>query len=93
MSKIKDATDVDGSFYRHMFMCPGCNEYHGVDNTWEFNGNYEHPTLSPSVLVEWIEAGTNKRCHSFVREGRIEFLGDCTHGFAGSTVDLPEVES
>ena len=29
------------------------------------------------------------RCHSFVRAGRIEFLGDCTHHLAGKTVDLP----
>ena len=28
-------------------------------------------------------------CHSFVRDGRIEFLGDCTHSLAGQTVDLP----
>ncbi|MGO4304206.1 DUF6527 family protein [Cupriavidus sp. RAF12] len=31
-------------------------------------------------------------CHSFVREGRIEFLGDCTHHLAGQTVGLPEQE-
>lgn len=30
-------------------------------------------------------------CHSFVREGRIEFLSDCTHVLAGQTVDLPEI--
>lgn len=29
-------------------------------------------------------------CHSFVREGRIEFLSDCTHKLAGQTVDLIE---
>ncbi len=29
-------------------------------------------------------------CHSFVRDGRIQFLGDCTHELAGQTVDLPE---
>lgn len=34
----------------------------------------------------------NTLCHSFVREGRIEFLGDCTHALAGQTVDLPEWE-
>ena len=28
-------------------------------------------------------------CHSFVRNGKIEFLGDCTHDMAGQTVDLP----
>ncbi|MCE9559262.1 MAG: ammonia monooxygenase [Armatimonadetes bacterium] len=29
-------------------------------------------------------------CHSFVRGGRIEFLGDCSHELAGQTVDLPD---
>ena len=29
-------------------------------------------------------------CHSFVTDGRIQFLTDCTHGLAGQTVDLPE---
>jgi hypothetical protein len=28
-------------------------------------------------------------CHSFVTDGRIQFLGDCTHELAGQTVDLP----
>src|SRR5436309_254590 len=27
-------------------------------------------------------------CHSFVRDGLIEFLGDCTHPLAGRTVPL-----
>lgn len=31
-------------------------------------------------------------CHSFVRDGRIEFLSDCTHALAGKTVPLPEME-
>jgi hypothetical protein len=29
------------------------------------------------------------QCHSFVTDGRIQFLGDCTHELAGQTVDLP----
>lgn len=28
-------------------------------------------------------------CHSFVTDGRIQFLSDCTHALAGTTVDLP----
>jgi len=28
-------------------------------------------------------------CHSFVADGRIQFLGDCTHKLAGQTVPLP----
>lgn len=31
-------------------------------------------------------------CHSFVTNGRIQFLGDCTHRLAGQTVDLPPWE-
>lgn len=27
-------------------------------------------------------------CHSFVTDGRIQFLGDCTHALAGKTVPL-----
>ncbi|WPZ24851.1 DUF6527 family protein [Sulfitobacter pontiacus] len=30
------------------------------------------------------------RCHSFVTDGRIRFLDDCTHDLAGQTVDLPD---
>lgn len=29
------------------------------------------------------------RCHSFVVDGRIQFLADCTHALAGQTIDLP----
>lgn len=28
------------------------------------------------------------RCHSFVRDGQIQFLTDCTHALAGNTVPL-----
>jgi hypothetical protein len=31
---------------------------------------------------------TEERCHSFVRAGHIQFLGDCTHALAGKTVPL-----
>lgn len=30
-------------------------------------------------------------CHSYVTNGRIQYLGDCTHELAGQTVDLPEL--
>lgn len=31
-------------------------------------------------------------CHSFVRNGQIQFLDDCTHDLKGQTVDLPNWE-
>ena len=35
-------------------------------------------------------AGKDIICHSFVRNGNIQFLGDCTHALAGQTVELPD---
>lgn len=29
-------------------------------------------------------------CHSYVTDGQIQFLGDCTHSHAGQTVPLPD---
>lgn len=82
------------------FHCPGCNDWHVVNSGWTWNGSTDAPTLSPSVLVtfqavpdapdEFPEWRTERRCHSFVRDGRIEFLSDSTHALAGQTVDLPE---
>ena len=30
-------------------------------------------------------------CHSFVKDGKIQFLSDCTHALAGKTVELPDI--
>ena len=64
-------------------------------HAWGFNGNLERPTFTPSILVHEVkhEDGTlySPRCHSFVTDGRIQFLGDCGHSLAGQTVELPEL--
>jgi len=63
----------------------------GLD-LWTFNGDFDRPTFSPSILTQstWSD-GSKFCCHSFVTDGRIQFLGDCTHVLAGQTVDLPEI--
>lgn len=61
---------------------------------WGFNGNFDAPTFTPSVLGSY-ESGPERTpyvCHSFVTDGRIQFLGDCTHALVNQTVDLPELE-
>lgn len=70
---------------------------------WGFNGSMDKPTLTPSILVrgkDWDYDAPDEAarlasirdvvCHSFVTDGRIQFLGDCTHDLKGQTVDLPE---
>lgn len=68
---------------------------------WSWNGDIEMPTLKPSILTRADftvpsdcggERRAEKVCHSFVNDGKIQFLSDCTHEFAGQTLDLLEVE-
>ena len=80
----------------YVFHCPGCQYSHPVEVDapggagWTWNGSMERPTFSPSLLVN--KDAPEQRCHSFVRDGRIEFLSDCFHVLAGKTVDIPEWE-
>ncbi len=81
-----------------MFYCPGCKHYHGVwvlspvpfrGAQWQWNGSMDRPTFSPSILVNPSnDQSSGPRCHSFVRDGQIEFLSDCSHELAGKTVPL-----
>lgn len=41
---------------------------------------------------EVVQTKVKKVCHSFVTDGRIQYLGDCTHMLSGQTVDLPSWE-
>lgn len=88
-----------------MYECPACKHYHAVSTTkplnngagpWGFNGDLEKPTITPSVnVLPYTNTKGEKlinRCHHFVRDGKIQFLADCEHSMAGTTVDLPEWE-
>ncbi len=88
-----------------MFWCPGCDGAHGIKvgqgpgPRWGWNQDAERPTFTPSVLVRYdgADAGVDGAppavCHSFVTDGRIQFLSDCTHALAGQTVDIPDFDS
>lgn len=107
-TRIGDTTSIH-------FLCPGCNETHTIKDGpggWVFNGNFDSPTFTPSVLVRQGHYASHSKCtadtclnckdedftgfgcyicHSFVKEGMIQFLNDCTHGLAGKTVPLLDV--
>ena len=78
----------------YVFYCPGCKCSHQFEvdapngTGWKWNGSTEKPTFTPSLLV-WATR-QEARCHSFVTDGRIQFLGDCFHSLAGQTVDIPD---
>lgn len=71
---------------------------------WNWNGSLITPTFTPSILVRGTQKITDEEadrimageklpvketvCHSFVTDGKIKFLNDCTHKLAGKTVEL-----
>lgn len=40
----------------------------------------------------WTQTPVKKVCHSFITDGKIQYLNDSTHEFAGQTIELPELE-
>jgi hypothetical protein len=82
---------------RVAFRCPGCGRAHviavngqrnGSGATWAWNGSLAVPTFEPSINV--LDGDGKAFCHSFVRDGMIQFLADCQHALAGQTVPLPD---
>lgn len=96
MSKtlVKIANGDNNDIEIRIWWCTACDEPHQDGGKWQFNGDLESPTFSPSFLLSRpANPDANQAayiCHSFVRDGRIEYLSDCTHDYAGQTVDMIE---
>lgn len=104
MAKLMTVKNHPGQY---VFKCPGCDYLHlisdktdtGPGAKWEFNGSLESPTFSPSYLL-WHPGHSGGKpngkreniCHSFIKDGRIQFLDDCHHHLKGKTVELPEMK-
>lgn len=90
-----------------MHWCPGCNEVHGYrvegegSPKWVFNGNFDKPTFTPSMLITVTERSDDDDlplrhpiqrtlCHYFIIDGKIQFCSDSPHSLSGETVDLPD---
>lgn len=76
--------------------------YEKQDNgaIWTFNENIESPTFNPSLLIKtgkyanslFIDnEGLSSICHSFIKDGKIEFLSDCTHKLKSQTIELKDI--
>lgn len=96
MPKAKKYVSDDGLTEQVWIYCPGCKIHHGLTikhptfKPWGFNGDYEKPTFTPSLLCngDYPES----RCHSFITDGHIQFLGDCFHELKNQTVELTEID-
>jgi hypothetical protein len=68
---------VQGQHFAHW--CPGCGQMHGVPVSWNFDGNYDAPTVSPSVRI------TGKQT---LKDEKGEWTGEWVRDASGNAVDM-----
>jgi hypothetical protein len=106
-TKLIHINDHGVKYTSLMFVCPGCkaggrkgneglhmlpvNSPHIDKLSWEWDGNLESPTLSPSIRTRGGYAGSNAVCHSFLKAGVFDFLTDSTHPLSGQKVPIPDL--
>jgi len=98
---IRHCDDQGIKYDALMFVCPGCvsNDGTGIhllpvnssekSPSWDWDGNLDAPTLSPSILTHtkpYVDGKGTGVCHSFLKAGIFEFLTDSTHGYSGKSV-------
>jgi Family of unknown function (DUF6527) len=97
---LRNVVEGTTNYTALMFVCPGCgNDLHMLPiNTtekspsWDWDGNLEAPTLSPSIKTEWgNETSGIHVCHSFLKAGIFEYLSDCTHQYVNQHIPLPDL--
>lgn len=103
-TSLRQVNDHGVEYNALMFVCPGCvaggpEGYEGLhmlpvncgdvhQPSWDFNGDMERPTLSPSILTQ---GGYVEVCHSYLKDGVFEFLSDSTHPLSGQKVPIPDL--
>lgn len=72
--------------------CPACQDIHTLPDRWQFDGNLEKPTFSPSFITRSSTRHGDQICHYTITGGVIHFCSDSTHGNydAVAMPDLPE---
>lgn len=98
---LRTVTANDITYEALMFVCPGCvaggpDGYDGIHvlpvnsetkkPSWDWNGDFEKPTLSPSILSQGYS-----RCHSYLEDGVFRFLPDSDHPLSGQSIPLPDL--
>lgn len=80
-----------GRGFDYLIYSPGDKTHIVFDERWTFNDDYVKPTFRPSMLVNANIPGA-VRSHFFVTDGKIQYLSDCNHEFAGKTIDMVDVD-
>jgi hypothetical protein len=95
--KVAELFEFDTTTHRAwMVWCPACHHAHSFDSRWTYNGNASSPTFDGSMISRGVavDESTGQRvptvCHSFLVDGRWQYLNDCTHALKGQKVEAPD---
>lgn len=90
---------IGGEVCGYQFRCPGCGHSHafflrhhaGQEHlqTWQFNGNLELPTFTPSLG----NRTPDRYCHLQLTNGVIHYYPDSTHALSGQAVPMLEFDT
>ncbi len=106
VAKLSPFSNSFGTLVGYHAWCSGCLTIHPIHVVteanglrmhhckWDFNGDLDRPTFTPSLLVYGHKrddgSTINPRCHSFITNGKWNYCPDCEHGLAGKVVDMEE---
>lgn len=97
MAKIKKINNGDGT-WKYSFFCPGCNCDHYFDDRWDFNKDFNLPTIvNPITHVGYLGKKGDKllygTCKLSIVLGVIYYSSECTHDLSGQQVILEDILS
>lgn len=76
---------------RYLFECPACECCHYINDTWTITGG-DNLTVRPSIFVNKDRANPEAHvCHLYITDGNIQYLEDCSHEYAGKTVEMIDI--
>jgi len=93
MSKVKRW----GESTQYNFWCPGCKTIHAfqvkpAEPNWDFNGDFDCPTVKPSIKVTMGPKTARQVCHFHITNGKIVYCGDCWHDKRNLTVEMKDLD-
>src|ERR1700739_1992527 len=90
---VRNLRVADGNIREYVYYwCSGCDRAHSVPaERGNWNKRVEPQTLHPSVRPYYVHPETKVEitsCHYFLKNGVIEYCGDCPHDLNGQKVPL-----
>ena len=88
--KISKVINPNPNEEEYIYWCAGCKHSHAIwvreqHPCWTFDGNFERPTIKPSVKIEGV-------CHHIITDGMIAYQADCSHELDGQTIEMSEID-